>query len=273
MNHATTLLERINKSSESLRQHLNGRPLPKLAIILGSGFKQVLDDLSFSLELNLKDLSGFPVPKVAGHGQSLLFSKVGDRECVIVSGRVHMYEGFSAHDVVHTLRVLANCGVTGVLLTNAAGGLHTKLRPGDVMAIRDQINLSGHNCLTDEARELGKQFVDMTQGFDAEWLQVLRNLCHNKTGVYIGTLGPTYETPAETRMFATLGGDVIGMSTVQEVIAARQLNLRVGCLSFVTNLCGGLGVNIDHQHVLDISAKHSQELKRILKTAISTLPL
>lgn len=267
----SALLNNLEVSTKSLKSLLGKQTIPNLAIILGSGFKQVIQDLKIEREINLRDVDGMPLPKVAGHGQSLLFTKVDGKDCVIVSGRVHMYEGFTAHDVVHTLRVLARCGVTGVLLTNAAGGLHTGLQPGNILAIRDQMNLTGQNCLVGEARDLGKQFVDMTQCFDPEWLNILSGLTKGRTGVYIGTLGPTYETPAETKLYAGLGGDVIGMSTVQEVIAARQLGLRVGCLSFVTNLCGGLSSNIDHQHVLDIGAKHETELKQILKSAISKL--
>ncbi len=273
MSPKNNLAARIDQHAKALNSKLKKHKMPKLAVILGSGFKQVVGELDIKREIDLSSIKGMPVPRIAGHGQSLLLTKIGGRDCVIVTGRVHMYEGFSAHDVAHTIRVLARCGVEGVLLTNAAGGLHQGLSPGDILAVRDQANLTGQNCLIGEAHALGKQFVDMTQCFDAEWLQVLLGLTKGKSGVYIGTMGPTYETPAETKLYASLGGDVIGMSTVQEVIAARQLGLRVGCLSFVTNLCGGLSKDIDHQHVLDIGKQHQETLKKILRDAIRQLPL
>ena len=183
-----------------------------------------------------------------------------------MTGRLHLYEGLSAHDIVYPLRALSQIGVKRVLLTNASGSLRSNIPPGSLVAINDQINLTGTSCLIGPTgKYFGKQFLDMSSVFDAQWTQKICLL--DKTivrGVYAGVLGPAYETPAEAKMLAGLGADVVGMSTVQEVIAAHQLGLKVSCLSFVTNMSGGLGETLTHQDVLDLVAKNQERLQSIL---------
>ena len=160
--------------------------------------------------------------------------------------------------------------VRRVLLTNASGSLRSALPPGKLIIVRDQINMTGTSCLAGpEGSYFGAQFLDMASAFDRSWSD---RICQTDTdivgGIYAGVLGPAYETPAEAKMLATLGADVVGMSTVQEVLAAHQAGLKVACLSFVTNMSGGLGSTLTHNDVLDLVASHQQRLKNILIKAI-----
>ena len=264
MNHTA----RVTESGEHLRRRLGRDRLPKTVVVLGSGFKGFEAKLTDAVSVDLKDVPHMPVPRVEGHGASLVVGKAGATEVAVLTGRVHLYEGYSACEVVYPLRALAPLGVERVLLTNAAGSVDVKIRPGQVVLVRDQLNLTGHSCLMGEAsRTYGSPFLDMGTAFDPAWRAALARLATMPEGVYAGVLGPAYETPAETRMLAALGAHVVGMSTVQEVIGARQLGLAVACLSFVTNMAGGLGQPLSHAEVLDLVARHQGALHELLVKA------
>lgn len=265
----TTLQDRIDAGAKALLQQLGRTKLPAVAVVLGSGFKGFEAKLSAAKSIDAKALPHFPVPSVEGHGAQLVCGKVDQTDVCVMTGRVHMYEGHSAEDVVFPLRVLAKAGVTRFLLTNAAGSVDPQLRPGQVVLVKDHLNLTGRNCLTGtEAKHIGPQFLDMTVAYDASFRKVLGALPGVVEGVYAGLLGPTYETPAETAMLFRLGAQVVGMSTVQETIAARHLGLRVACLSFVTNMAGGLGENLSHKEVIELAAKHREPLHELLRKAV-----
>lgn len=168
--------------------------------------------------------------------------------------------------------MLAKVGAKNLVVTNAAGGLNPNLNPGDVLALEDQINFTGQNCLTGDAKDFGAQFVDMCNCYDQEWRERIISDNSLQTGVYLGLLGPTYETPAETRFFGTTGANAVGMSTVQEVIAARQMGMTVAGLSFVTNLAGGLSSEVSHTDVLEIGRSKAGYLAKILESVILTAP-
>jgi len=244
--------------------------LPETLVVLGSGFSGFTKDIKEPLSIDLHKLTGFPVPKVAGHGSALVIGKVGKVPVAVLSGRVHTYEGYSASEVVHSIRVMYFAGAKRVILTNASGGLDKKFKPGTVVVISDQINLTGQSCLIG-SRELGAEFQDMSEVYDARWAKKIKKAdAAIKSGIYVGLAGPAYETPAEAKFFRLGGGDVVGMSTVQEAMAARQLGMKVAGLSFVTNMSGGMGEILDHADVLALAKKNASRLAKILNVAVQS---
>ena len=253
-----------------LQQRTGRVRLPATLVVLGSGFKGFTAHVDCSASIKMEEIPHFPVPTVEGHGGALLIGTSHGHEVAVLTGRVHLYEGFTPNQVVYPIRALAAFGVERVLLTNASGSLDEALPPGQVVVVRDQINATGTSCLMGGAgRAFGPLFVDMGQAFDAGWAQAIKALAPKvKDGTYAGVLGPSYETPAEARMLAGLGAQVVGMSTVQEVLAARQLGLKVACLSFVTNMSGGLGTPLLHADVLALAEHHKPELSALLSQAV-----
>ncbi|MCX6124171.1 MAG: purine-nucleoside phosphorylase [Proteobacteria bacterium] len=264
-------MQAVVKASDTIRRKLsfskNG--FPDTLVILGSGFKSFASKLKVISEIDLATISGFPLPKVQGHGSSLLIGRVGKKMVCVLTGRVHMYEGYSAAEVVFALRVLAELGVKRVILTNASGSLNKKIKPGNIVILEDQINLTGQSCL---AGMPGKSpvFVDMGAAYDLKWRsEILKLNSKLISGVYVGVLGPAYESPAEAKMFAKMGGDIIGMSTVQETLAARQLGIQVAGISFVTNMSAGGGLS--HADVLALARKNEDKLAGLIAQIISNL--
>ncbi len=267
-----SLPEKIEASAAALLKSFGRGSLPDVAVVLGSGFKGFEARLEGAKTLDASSVPHFPVPTVEGHGAQLVCGRAGRIEVCVLTGRVHMYEGHSAEDVVFPVRVLAKAGVKRFLLTNAAGSVDAKIRPGQVVLVKDHLNLTGRNCLTGlEAKDIGPQFLDMTVAYDAGLRKKLAALPGLIEGVYAGLLGPTYETPAETAMLGRLGANVVGMSTVQETIALRHLGLKVACLSFVTNMAGGLGANLSHKEVIELAAKHQGPLHELLMKAVQVI--
>jgi purine-nucleoside phosphorylase len=230
---------------------------PTLAIVLGSGFHHVVSELQVEARVAYRRLPGFPRPTVAGHAGELLLGRLGGTPVMVLSGRAHYYEGHALSVVTFAMRVLAACGVRDVLLTNAAGGLNRAFRAGDFMVLTDHINFMGANPLRGPALPDLPRFVDLTTAYDATLGQALRRAgkaCRLRLhqGVYLAVSGPSYETPAEIRAFATLGADAVGMSTVPEVIVARQVGLRVAAVSCITNLAAGRTRQpLSHDEVLE----------------------
>jgi purine-nucleoside phosphorylase len=228
--------------------------LPRSALVLGSGLGD-LDLGAASGEIAYARIPGFPKVRVAGHPGRL--SLVG--RTAILRGRVHFYEGRSMDEIVRPVRALAHLGVSRVVLTNAAGGIHPRLKSGDLMAIVDHLNLMGVNPLRG-----GPHFVDQTAVYEVPKIPGL------KRGVYAAVAGPTYETPAETRMLRTLGADAVGMSTVPEAMAARQAGLRVVGISLITNAAAGTGKGpVTHAEVLAAAERARASLARVLRKILS----
>jgi purine-nucleoside phosphorylase len=227
-----------------------------VAVVLGSGWTPALDAIGTAdAEVGFAELGGFPRPTVAGHAGTVRSIPVGDRRALVLSGRAHLYEGHPVHTVVHAVRtaVLAGCRV--VVLTNAAGGLRTELAVGGPVLLRDHLNLTGHNPLVGPAPAdpLPGRFCDMTEAYSPRLRDLARSIDPSlPEGVYAGVLGPSYETPAEIRMFRTMGADLVGMSTVLEAIAARHLGAEVLGIALVTNLAAGLqAAPLAHGEVLE----------------------
>lgn len=260
---------KIEESAATIQERLGREALPETVIVLGSGFKGFEERLTGAATLSLRDVEHMPVPRVEGHGASLVVGKAGAREVAVLTGRVHLYEGWTPNEVVYPLRVLSTLGVRRVLLTNASGSVDVQVRPGQVVLVRDHLNLTGQSCLAgEEAGELGPVFLDMGKAYDPAWRAQIAALGKTVDGVYAGVLGPQYETPAETAMLRGLGANVVGMSTVQEVIAAHHLHLKVACLSFVTNMAGGLGAPLSHGEVLELVDRHKAALHDLLLSTV-----
>lgn len=240
----------------------------QVLVVLGSGFKSFAEAVRVEQEVHFSEIPHLPQPRVYGHGGSIIQGRVNDRSVILCTGRIHLYEGYSADEVVHCVRSFERLGVRRLLLTNAAGSVDPDYKPGEVMALRDHINFTGRNCLIGEAADLGKQFVDMVNAYDSDWRERIVTKATIKSGVYLGALGPSYETPAETRMMGQLGANCVGMSTVLETIAGRQLGMSVAALSLITNFAGGLADKVDHEEVLQLGREVGPRLTEVLATAI-----
>jgi purine-nucleoside phosphorylase len=246
---------------------------PKLAVVLGSGFHHVIAELRVTKKISYAQIPGFPKPTVSGHAGELYFGHLGQTPVLVLSGRAHFYEGHEMERVTFATRALAAFGVTDLLLTNAAGGISKKFRAGDFMVLTDHINFMGVNPLrggdasspgiyaTGASQPPLSRFVDLTEAYDKKLREVLFRAgkiskLKLQRGVYLAVSGPSYETPAEIRAFATLGADAVGMSTVPEVIAARQCGLRVAGISCITNLAAGIGKQkLSHAEVLETAER------------------
>ncbi|HPY29847.1 MAG TPA: purine-nucleoside phosphorylase [Verrucomicrobiota bacterium] len=247
------------------------RQRPVLGLVLGSGFGATAQALDNVESLPYAALPGFPRPSVSGHAGKLMLGQLAETPVLVLSGRAHYYEGHSPDEVTFAMRVLAAFGVTDVLLTNAAGGVNARFRPGDFMLLRDHINFMGVNPLRGPAPPGRPRFVDLTQTYDASLSDLLRRAARAarlrlREGVYLAVSGPTYETPAEVRAFARWGADAVGMSTVPEAIVARQCGLRVAGVSCITNLAAGRSPQpLSHAEVLVIAERGAQRAVALLK--------
>jgi len=231
--------------------------LPETAIVLGSGLGDFADTLLDAVPMPYSDVPHWPASAVVGHAGKLVVGNVAGRRLAVLSGRVHLYEGHDPTTVVFGVRVMGRIGVRRVILTNAAGGINTSFASGALMIIDDHINLQFCNPLAGPNGErFGPRFPDMTEVYSARLRALAREAANAKGidvthGVYVAVEGPSYETPAEIRMFRTLGADAVGMSTVPEAIAARHMGLEVLGISCISNMAAGvLPQPIDHDDVI-----------------------
>ena len=251
--------ERVAKAATVLAERIAPHR-PQIGVVLGSGLGSFADALEQPRAVAYAELPGFATSSVAGHAGQLVAGRCGGRPVLVMSGRVHAYEGHDLATVVLPTRVLCAVGCHIIVLTNAAGAINSDFDPGDLVVISDHINMTGLNPLVGpEAARFGPRFVDLTRVYDPE----LRALAHQqgraeslkvKEGVYCWMLGPSYETPAEVRMLRTLGADLCGMSTVPEAIVANQAGARVLGISCVTNKAAGLGQKLTHEDVQETAA-------------------
>ncbi|HUQ50041.1 MAG TPA: purine-nucleoside phosphorylase [Terriglobales bacterium] len=248
---------------------------PKIAVVLGSGLGAFGDELTDAIKIPFGDIPNFPKSTAEGHAGKLVIGMVGDVPIAAMQGRVHFYEGYDMNAVVFPMRVLSRMGVRAAILTNAGGGINSKLEQGCLVVLSDHINLQGTSALIgpNEPR-FGLRFFDMTYAYDREYrawtLAEGKRLNVNiHEGVYLAVTGPSYETPAEIRAFRTLGADVVGMSTVPEVIAARHMNIKVLAISCVTNLAAGCSAEpLDHKEVLEVGERVRGHFIALLKSVI-----
>jgi purine-nucleoside phosphorylase len=251
---------------------------PVVAVVLGSGLAGFADALTDVTSLPYPDIPHFPRSSVAGHRGSLLTGLCQGVPLFVMAGRVHAYEGYSASEIVFPVRVLSALGVKNLVLTNAAGAINTAFKPGELMILTDHINWTGLNPLVGpEIPDFGARFTDMTEGYHPKLVlaceQAARRIGLNmRKGVYLGLLGPSFETPAEIRAFRTLGADAVGMSTVLECIAANQMGIRVLGISCLTNMAAGiLPKKLDHREVMETGEKVRDVMIELLSALVPSL--
>ena len=244
---------------------------PKLAIVLGSGFHHVLAELRVAATIPYAKIPGFPKPTVSGHAGELYFGHLGQTPVLVLSGRAHFYEGHPMERVTFAVRTLAAFGITDLLLTNAAGGINKKFRAGDFMVLTDHVNFMGANPLRGPHQKNLPRFVDLTEAYDKKLRELLFQAgkisrLKLQRGVYLAVSGPSYETPAEIRAFATLGADAVGMSTVPEAIVARQCGMNVAAVSCITNLAAGISKDkLSHAEVLETAERVKKSGAALIK--------
>jgi purine-nucleoside phosphorylase len=251
---------------------------PEVGVVLGSGLGGFADAVEDAVEISYGEIPGWPVSTAVGHAGTLVLGTFGGVPVAVLKGRAHLYEGHPAAKVVFGLRALGRLGMRSLVLTNACGALDAAVVPGSLVAITDHLNLQGTSPLVgpnDDA--LGPRFPDMSDAYDPAY----RSLAHAAAerlglslgeGVYAAWLGPAFETPAEIRMMRALGADLVGMSTVPEVLAARHMGIRCLALSCVTNAAAGvLDEPIDHERVLEVGARAAVDLVALLREVIPAL--
>jgi purine-nucleoside phosphorylase len=252
--------------------------VPEVGIVLGSGLGGLADELEDAVAIPFSELPGWPAATAPGLVGRLLLGRLGAKPVVMLQGRFHLYEGNDPGLVVQPVLLFARLGARAVFLTNAAGGLDPSFGPGTLMVIRDHINLTGHNALVGaNADAIGPRFPDLTEAWSARLRQRLHAAAASEglpltEGVYVGLIGPNYETPAEIRMLAALGGHAVGMSTVLECIAARWAGLEVVGVSLVTNAGAGYtGEPLTHEEVLVAGAEAGPRLAGVIRRFVADL--
>jgi purine-nucleoside phosphorylase len=266
--------QRLEEAVRSIRK---GRgDAPRVGLVLGSGLGAFAERLRNRRVIPFREIPHFPVSTgVVGHAGELVLGAVGRTSVVVMSGRVHFYEGRPMSDVVFPVRVLVRLGVGAVVLTNAAGGVRPTFRPGDLMLITDHINAFGTNPLigpNDDA--IGPRFPDMSRVYDTELRKLAKETARSlriplREGVYLGNSGPSYETPAEIRAYRSIGADAVGMSTVPEAIALNHAGVRVIGISTITNMAAGiLAKPLDHSEVLATTKKVGDRFVRLLAALV-----
>jgi purine-nucleoside phosphorylase len=248
---------------------------PRIALVLGSGLGAFADEFANAIRIPYKKIPHFPQSTAIGHAGQLVIGKVGNVAVAGMQGRVHLYEGYSAKQVTFPICVFSRMGIQAVIVTNAAGGINLNYSEGALVALRDHINLQGANPLIGPNDDrFGPRFPDMTRAYDPEFRGFVaeegRKLKLNlHEGVYLALAGPNYETPAEIHAFRTLGADLVGMSTVLEVIAARHSNMRVMGISCVTNMAAGVtGAPLTAEEVFETGARVKNDFIGLLKAVI-----
>ncbi|MGC2323827.1 MAG: purine-nucleoside phosphorylase [Terriglobales bacterium] len=251
---------------------------PEIALVLGSGLGDFADNLTDALRIPYGEIPHFPRSTAIGHAGRLVMGRIAGTPVAVMQGRVHLYEGHSIKDVAFPMRVFGRLGIRAVILTNAAGGISSDLHPGCLVLVRDHINLQGASPLIGPNDDrFGLRFFDMGNAYDMEFRNIaqaeaaqLRIWLGN--GVYAALLGPSFETHAEIQYLKKIGADLVGMSTVPEVIVARHMGIRVLAISCVTNLAAGLSDQpITHEEVLEIGARVQKEFVALLTAVIPHL--
>ena len=243
---------------------------PRLGFVLGSGLAGFAQKIQVEVSIPFHEIPHFAGSTVEGHPGRLLFGTLAGVEVAVLQGRLHAYEGLTFQQVVFPVRTLACFGVKTMVLSNAAGGLKRTMKAGDFMVIRDQLNMTGDNPLRGPNLSIGPRFVDMSEPFDTKLRKILKTALQQEKaraheGVYVGVLGPTYETASEVAFYGKMGGGAVGMSTVAEVIALRHAGVRLVGLSCITNLGTGLSkVKLTHEDVKDVAAKVEDKFARTL---------
>lgn len=267
------MIEKIKQTADYLRSQVD--EMPKIAIILGTGLGSLVDYIQDKKFIPYKDIPNMPVSTVEGHSGNLIFGTMGGRRVMAMQGRFHYYEGYDMKQVTFPVRVFKALGVETLFVSNAAGGMNKEFRVGDVMIICDHINLFPENPLRGKNYdELGPRFPAMTEAYNKDMIALADRIAAEKGlrlmhGVYVGTPGPTFETPAEYEYFRVIGGDAVGMSTVPEVIVANHAGMRVFGLSVITDLGGKDVTEVPtHEEVQKAAVKAQPTVEAIVQAMV-----
>jgi len=262
--------KKVIEALSVLKPHVDAPP--QIGIVLGSGLGGLVDEIENAVSIRFEDIPNFPVSSVAGHRGEVLLGNLCGVSLFVLAGRVHYYEGYSMQQVVFPMRVMAACDVKTVIVTNSVGAVNASYKPGDIVAIRDHINLMGDNPLKGT-----NDFVDLTEAYSSELRNLAQKIADRQgitlhSGVYAAYSGPSYETPAEIRAMRTMGADMVGMSTAPEVIQATSLGMKVLGLSMSTNMAAGMSAKpLSHQDVIRTSKKASAKFSALIKGILEQL--
>ena len=267
------MLQKIQETAEFLRGKMT--TTPETAIILGTGLGSLVNEITDKYEIEYKDIPNFPLSTVEGHSGKLIFGKLGNKEIMAMQGRFHFYEGYSMKEVTFPVRVMRELGIKTLFVSNAAGGMNPDFIIGDLMIINDHINFFPEHPLRGKNIPYGDRFPDMSAAYDKQLIAMAKEIAKEKgirvvEGVYLGTQGPTFETPAEYRMFHRMGGDAVGMSTVPEVIVARHCGIRVFGISVITDLgVEGIVVECSHEEVQKAADEAQPKMTTIFREIVN----
>ncbi|WP_054859601.1 purine-nucleoside phosphorylase [Gracilibacillus sp. JCM 18860] len=270
-------MHKLQEATKYLQQQLDKKP--QIGLILGSGLGMLADEIKNPTKIIYQDIPGFPLSTVEGHAGQLVIGELEGVQVIAMQGRFHYYEGYGLDAVTFPVRVMKEIGIEKLLVTNAAGGVNQNLEPGgDLMLITDHINNTGQNPLIGEnVKEHGVRFPDMSSAYDKKLQttarQVAKQLNLNlKEGVYVWNTGPSYETPAEIKMLATIGGDAVGMSTVPEVTVARHAGIRCLGISCISNMAAGiLDQPLTHEEVMETTEKVRDSFLQFVKQLVQEI--
>lgn len=270
------ILLQVQETVDFIKSQYAGKP--QVGIVLGSGLGSFVNEIDIEKEIDYKDIPHFPVSTVHGHKGKLIFGKLSGKTVVAMAGRFHYYEGYSSAQVVFPIRVMKLLGIETLMLSNAAGGVNPSYKVGDLMVIRDHISFGTPNPLIGKnIEEFGPRFPDMSEPYKKEYIKKAREIStrlniHLQEGVYYAVTGPTFETRAEYQMIHTLGADVVGMSTVQEVIIACHMHLPVFAMSVVTDVGIREEENvITHEEVLEAAKEAEPKFAAIFKAMVEAI--
>ena len=268
---------KITAAAKYIEKNLDGRK-PKIGLILGSGWGSIIGKIENGITVPYTDVPEMAVSTTPGHAGEWICGNIRDRCVLIMNGRLHPYEGHSLKNVVMPVYMMKELGVKTLIVTNAAGAINNSYSAGDMMIITDHINFTGHNPLTGENDDrLGTRFPDMSQAYDKELTSAALKTAEKcginvHAGIYVQSTGPSFETPAEIRMFRALGADAVGMSTVPEVIAARHAGIKTAGMSCMTNMAAGvLEQPLSHAEVLETAARVRDSYRDFMEEFIAQI--
>ena len=267
------MLEKIQETAAFLKDKMHTRP--ETAIILGTGLGSLVNEITDKYEISYETIPNFPVSTVEGHSGKLIFGKLGNKDILAMQGRFHFYEGYAMTEVTFPIRVMRELGIKTLFVSNAAGGMNPDFEIGDLMIITDHINFFPEHPLRGKNIAYGPRFPDMSEAYNKELIRKADKIAAEKGikiqhGIYIGTQGPTYETPAEYKMFRILGADAVGMSTVPEVIVANHCDIQVFGMSVITDLgVEGKIVEVTHEEVQKAADQAQPLMTTIMRELIN----
>lgn len=266
------MYEKIQETASWLRERMSTNP--ETAIVLGTGLGQLASEITDSYEFSYSDIPNFPVSTVEGHSGKLIFGKLGGKDIMAMQGRFHYYEGYDMKQVTFPVRVMHELGIKTLFVSNASGGMNPEFKIGELMIITDHINFFPEHPLRGKNFPTGPRFPDMHEPYDHALIALADKIAAEKNirvkhGVYVGVQGPTFETPAEYKMYRILGGDAVGMSTVPEVIVARHSGIRVFGISVITDLGGfDVPVEVSHEEVQEAANSAQPRMTEIFREII-----